>query len=84
MNFDHKTGFKLKMPNLGDLAAGAGMLGAVFVGLENAFAANLIWAIANPVIILYHHQTRTYNYMCMFIFYELCAVFGVIRHLWGA
>lgn len=77
LNTNHKI-------TVGDIAAGAGMIGSLFVGLGDAYTANLLWAAANPVMILHHWRAGDYNYMIMFIFYELCAVFGVVRHLWGA
>lgn len=83
MNFSHKTPFSFHRPSVGDLAAGAGMAGSLFVGLDMPFVANLLWAAANPVMILHHRRTGDYNFMHMFLFYELCAVFGVVRHLVG-
>jgi len=60
-----------------------GIVGAIFCALDKNFSANCIWSVSNIILICYNWQNHDIYQTSLFLVYEVIAVFGVLKHLWG-
>lgn len=63
------------------MGTGIGIMGASFVSSGDSLMANMVWAISNPVLILYNLIKKEYEQAFMFSIFWILSIRGVIN-LW--
>lgn len=55
-----------------------GLVGAAYVSSGDSLMANIIWAMSNPVLVVYNFKKKEYEQAFMFTVFFILAVRGVL------
>jgi len=56
------------------------LIGAGFVAMNKANAANLIWAVSNVFMIYYNYMQNDITQVLLFLVYWIISIYGVYRY----
>lgn len=59
------------------IATGLAILGALYVASNRALAANTLWSISNPILILHNILSNQFEQAIMFIVFSVVAFYGI-------